>query len=166
SRGQRAHYVFEQPRDSSSEDIFFTLFCVISLYHANAAERFGQTPGDLGVDLPALTKYRPNRLKRFLQSHGEKEQEAERKRGHQRTDSEQNEQRNAGSQQATHEINQPSPDQVAHAFHVAHNARDQDSAFGRIVERHWQSADVGLNFLPEFGDQALRRLGEQLSQRE
>ena len=58
-------------------------------------------------------------------------------------------------QQAADEIHQPGADQVAHAFHVAHDARDQRAALVRVVVGHRQPADVLLHFAPQLGDQPL-----------
>src|SRR5258705_2306751 len=41
---------------AAGKNEFLTLFGGISLDDANAAERFSQTPGDLGIDSAALTK--------------------------------------------------------------------------------------------------------------
>src|SRR5438132_11675081 len=55
-RGERAHDVVEQPAHSRREHRLFTFFGVVTLDHAQPAERLCQTPGYLGVDFAALAK--------------------------------------------------------------------------------------------------------------
>ena len=92
-------------------------------------------------------------------------QEAEREDGHQGADSEQDDQRDTRGEQSAGKVDQPGSDQVAHAFYVAHNARDQDAALGGIMECDRQAPDVGLHLLPKFRDQALCSFRKQLGQR-
>ena len=70
-RGQRPHHVVEQPLHAAGKDAGLALLGVIALDHANAAQRFGEPPGDLGVDLAAVAKDRPDRLERVLQNEDE-----------------------------------------------------------------------------------------------
>ena len=58
---KRPHDVVEQSTHSGRKTLLLALLRVISLDHSNAAERFGQPPGDLGVDLAALAKNRTDR---------------------------------------------------------------------------------------------------------
>ena len=69
-------------------------------------------------------------------------------------------------QHAADEIHQPGADQVAHAFHVVHDARDQRAGFVGVVIAHRQPADVLLHLAPQLRDQALPFFGEQLGERE
>ena len=59
------------------------------------------------------------------------------------------------------EIHQAGADQVAHAFHVAHDARHQHAGLVGIVVGDRQPADVFLHRAAQFGDQPLRRLRKQ-----
>ena len=62
--------------------------------------------------------------------------------------------------------NSTSPaDQIANAFHVAHDARNQFAGFVRIVVGDGQATDVSLNALAHIGNHALRGFGKQLGQR-
>ena len=60
------------------------------------------------------------------------------------------------------EIHQAGADQVAHAFDVAHDARDQHAGLVRVVVGDGEPADVLLHAAAQFGDQLLRGLGERL----
>ena len=64
-----------------------------------------------------------------------------------------------------HELHQSGADEVAHAFDVGHDARDQHAGLVGIVVRDRQPADMFLHFAAQFRDQALRFLREQLGQR-
>ena len=59
--GHRLGDVAEQPVGALREDDLFALLGGVALDDANAAERFGQPAGDLGVDLAALAEERPQR---------------------------------------------------------------------------------------------------------
>ena len=63
-----------------------------------------------------------------------------------------------GGQQAADEIHQAGADQVAHAFHVVHDARDQRAALVGVVVGDRQPADVLLHFPAQFRDQPLASL--------
>ncbi len=63
------------------------------------------------------------------------------------------------------ELHQARPDQVPYPLHIAHDARHQDAGLVRVVEGHRQPPDVGLHLAAQVGDQALRSLREELSQR-
>ena len=60
----------------------------------------------------------------------------------------------------------PVPEQIAHAFHVAHDARDQGAGLVGVVIRNRQARNVCLHFLAKLGNQALRGLRKQLRQSE
>ena len=141
-------------------------FGVIALDDAHAGERFGQASGDLGVDLAALAENRADLAERLAQPEREHDDEEQRDAGQQRADSQQDDQREHRSQHAADEIHQAGADQVAHAFHVAHDARDQRAGLVGVVVGHGQPADVLLHFAAQLGDQPLPLFGEQLGQGE
>src|SRR5947207_6368126 len=121
SRRKRAHNVVEQPAHSRGEHRLFTFFGVVALDHAHAAERFCQPSGYLGVDFAALAKNWADRSKSFLQREAEAKQESEGNHRHQRADAKQHHHRDARRNEAAGKLHKPRPQQVAHAFHVAHN---------------------------------------------
>ncbi len=71
-------------------------------------------------------------------------------------------QREHGREQSADKFDQAGAHQVAHAFHVGHDARHQRAGLVGVVVGHRQPADVLLNFAPQLGDQPLRLLGQQL----
>ena len=71
-----------------------------------------------------------------------------------------------GGQQPADEIHQSGADEVAHAFHVAHDARHQHAGLVGIVVGDGQAADVLLHPAAQFGDQFLRCFGKRLGERE
>ena len=81
-------------------------------------------------------------------------------------DAQQEDQGEDRGQDAADELDQAGADEVAHAFDVAHDARDQHAGLVRVVVGHGQTSDVLLHLAAQFGDQALRLLGEQLGQGE
>ena len=72
----------------------------------------------------------------------------------------------SGGEHAADEIHQAGADQVAHALHVAHDARDQRAGFVGVVVGHRQAPDVLLHLAAQLGNQALALFGEQLGQGE
>src|SRR5262249_26473867 len=142
----------KKPHDAAAKHALLAVFGVVSLDHANPAQRFGESSRHLGVDLSPLAKNRTNRLKSFLKRQSETEQEPEGQRRHQRTDPEQHNQRNTRGEQSTYKIYKASADQVTHAFHITHDSRYQNTALGRIVERHGQPPDMRLYFLSQLGN--------------
>ena len=53
-----------KPLHAAEEDFLLAFFRVVSLHHANAAQRFCQPPGHLGVDLRSRAVNRANHLER------------------------------------------------------------------------------------------------------
>ena len=165
SGGQSSQHIVEKTLHTACENILLALFGVITLDHANPSERLRQPTGDFSINFAALAKDRTDSPKSFVERQSKEQQESERDGGHEGTDAEQHDQRDSRSHQASDQIDQSSTDQVADAFDIAHDARDQHAAFGRIVKRDWQPADMRLNFLTELRDQPLRGLRQQLGQR-
>ena len=62
--GHRLGDVAEQPVRALGEDDLLALLRGVGLDDADAAERFGEPAGDLGVDLAALAEQRPQRAER------------------------------------------------------------------------------------------------------
>ena len=123
----------EQPLDAAREYGGFALLGVVALDHAHAAQRFGQAPGDFGVDLAALAEDRPDLGEGLATARSEDRDEQRGQPGHQRADPQQHHQRDHGGHQAADEFDQAGANQVAHAFDVGHDARDQHAAFVGVV---------------------------------
>ena len=68
--------------------------------------------------------------------------------------------------EAAYKFHQARANQIADAFDVAHDARDQHAGFVGVVERDGQAPDVGLHLAAQLGDHALRGLREKLRKRE
>ena len=115
--------------------------------------------------LPAFAKNGANGLESLAQDEAEHQHDRQRNPRHQRTDPEQQDQRDHGRQYAADELDHAGADQIAHALDVRHDARYQLAGLVRIVVGDGQPADVFLNLAAQFGDQFLACDGKQLSQR-
>ena len=76
--GQRLRDVAEQPVRALREDELFALLGRVGLDDADAAERFGEPAGDLGVDLAALAEQRPQPLERGRHAAAERAEDHDR----------------------------------------------------------------------------------------
>ena len=76
------------------------------------------------------------------------------------------EERQHRGEQAADKLDQPGADQVAHAFHVGHDARDERAGAVLVVVGHREQAHVALHLAAHLGDQALAGFGKQLRERE
>ena len=74
--------------------------------------------------------------------------------------------RQHGGQQPAHKLHQPGADQVAHAFHVGHDARHQRAGAVLIIVGHGEQAHVLLHLPAHFGNQPLAGFREQLGEGE
>jgi hypothetical protein len=89
-----------------------------------------------------------------------------RESGHQWADPDQDDESDHRGKYAAHELYEAGADQIAHAFHVVHDARNQRARFVGIVVRNREPPDMLLHLAAHFCNQALRGLGKQLGQRE
>ncbi len=167
-RGQRhrLHHVVQQALHAAGEDARLAALGVVALHHPYAAQRLGKSPGDLGIDLAALAEDRPHDAQRLLQQRGEENDDGEDDERDHGADLHQHHERDQRGDDTADKVHQAGADQVAHALDVGHDARHQYAGAVRVVEADRQPADVLLHLLAQFGDHALRRLGEQLRQRE
>ena len=160
--GQRFGDVAEKPVRTFGEDQLFALLGGVRLDDADAAERFGEAAGDLGVDLPALAEQRPQPIEG--RRHPAAEQ-AEDDDGHERqlpVQVQQDAERQQGSDDRSGELHEPGADEVPDAFRVGHDARNQDAALRRVEVPNRQAHHVRLDVLAHLGDGALRRHAEHL----
>ena len=69
--GEGAQHVVQQPLHAAGEDPRLLGLGVVALHHAHAGQRFGEAPGDFGVDLAALAEDGPDLGERLAQSQRE-----------------------------------------------------------------------------------------------
>ncbi len=125
---QSLHHVVQQTAHAAGEDFFLAFLSVITLDHADAAERFRQPARNFGIDLSTLPENWTDRRERLIQSDGKAEQKAECQQGHDRTDAKQHDHRYAGGQHSSNQIDQSGTEQISDSFYVGHDARDQGAA--------------------------------------
>ena len=77
---------------------------------------------------------------------------------HDGTDPHQHHKRDERREHAADKVHQSGADQVAHAFHVGHDARHQVARAIGVVEADREPSDVRLHLAAQLGDQALRGL--------
>ena len=123
----------QEPLDAGAKDRMLAVLGVITLDHAHASKRFRQASRDFRIDFSALAENGPNGAKRLAQSEAEYQQKTEGNTGHHRANANQNGERDDGGHQSANELHQPSADQVAHAFNVAHDARHQHPRLVGVV---------------------------------
>ncbi len=157
--------VVEQPLYTAREHAFFTLLRVVTLHHADSAERFGQAPCDFRVDLRPRAENRPNRRKCFINSEPEDQQDAERDRGHGHARVNQVHQRDHRGHDSADKLNKARANKISYAFHVAHDSRDQRASLVGVVEGDRKPADVRLHLASQVRNHFLRGLRKQLRQR-
>src|ERR1700685_2127533 len=105
--------------------MLFAVFRVVTLDYADASERLREPARDLGIDLAALAEDGTNRAKSFIQRDRKEQQESEGDGSHQSADAKYHNQGDSRRRQAAHEIDQSRADQVANAFDIGHDPRDQ-----------------------------------------
>ena len=101
----------------------------------------------------------------LIKGDAEADENCEGDAGHKGADAQKNDQRKNGGHNAAHEFDQAGADQIAQAFHVAHDARDQGAGFVGIVKGDGKTADVRLHLAAKVGNHALRGLGKELRER-
>ncbi len=164
-RGDGADDVVEQALNASGEDAGLAVFGVVALDDADAAERFGKTAGNLGVDLGAFAEDGTDGLEGSLQDEAEDEQDAEGEQRHAAADADEDAEGDDGGKDAADELKQAGTDEVANAFDVGHDAGDEGAGAVFIVEGDGQAADVLLDLGAQLGDETLAGGGEQLRER-
>ena len=132
-----------------------TLFRVVALDHAHAAEGLREPTRHFRVDLAPLSEDGPNRLEPVLQHKDKHHHHREHGQCDLRAEVQQKKKHEHGREHAAHKIHQACAHQVAHAFHVRHDARHQRARAVFIVVSHRQKAHVLLHLTPHLGDQTL-----------
>src|SRR6516225_8565905 len=131
------------------------LFRVISLDHAHPAQRLGEAARDFGVDLAAFTEDGTYGSKSPGQGNSNQEQAGEGQPRHEVADFEEHNQRDGRRQEAASELDQPSPQQIANAFYIAHDARNQIARLVGVIECDREPSDMFLYSSTQIGDQSL-----------
>ena len=164
--GHRLGDVAEQPVGAVREDDLFALLGGVALDDADAAERLGEPPGDLGVDLAALAEQRPQRLEGVGHAAAEQAQHDHRDDRQAPVEIEQHAQADRRRHQPADQLHQPGADQIAQPVGVGHDPRHQDAGLRRVEVAHRQPHHLGLHPLAHVGDGALRGHAEDLRQPE
>ena len=159
-------HVIQQALHAAREDAGLLGLGVVALDHADSGERFREPPRDIGRDYGAFAENGADLLERGAQCERKQRDEQQRQAGEQWADAQQKEDRADGRQNAAGKFHQSGADEVADAFHVAHDARHQHARFVGVVIAYGQAADVFLNAAAQLRDQPLRFLGKQLGERE
>ena len=131
---------------------------MIPLDHADAAQRLGEPASDLGVNLAALAKNRPDSRERLVERHRKAYQRADRDERHLRAGAEQQNERNSGGDQSAGKIHEAGAQQITHALHIAHDAGNQATCLVDVVKCNRKAGNMSLYLLTQFRDQTLRRL--------
>ncbi len=137
--------VAEQPVDALGEDELFALLGGVGLDDPDAAERLVQPAGDLGVDLAALAEERPQAVEGERHRAAERGQRDERREREPPVQIEEDAERDHGGDDAAGELDEAGADEVADAFGVRHDARDQDAGLRRVEIADRQPGDVRLD---------------------
>ena len=151
---------------SGAKHFFLPLFRVVTLDHANAAKRFGESPGDFRIDLGPRPENRPNGGEGLVQPQAENQHDGNGHGRHRHTDAQKNHQRDDRRHQASDELHESRADQVPDALDVAHDPGNQDARLVGVVKRHRQAPDVRLHLQAKLRNHPLRGFRQQLRQRE
>ena len=138
------------------EDQLFALLGGVRLDDADAAERFGEAAGDLGVDLAALAEERTQAVERHRHPAAERAEDHDRYAREAPVQIEEDAERDDGGDDRSGELHEAGADEVPDPFRVRHDARDQDAGLRRVEIADRQAHHVRLDVLPHFGDGALR----------
>ena len=158
----RLRHVPEQPVSALGEHDLFALLRGIALDDANAAQRLGEAPRHLGVDLAALTEQRTQCAEGVGHADAKQRQDDDRDDGQTPVEIEQHAESEHRGDDATHELHEPRADEVPDAVGIAHDARKQHSALRRVEIANRQTHDARLDALAHLGDGTLRRDAEDL----
>src|SRR5258707_11266030 len=158
-RGHGADDVVEQALDAGGKDARLTVLGVIALDDADAAERFGEASGDLGVDFGALAEDGTYGLEGLLQDETEDDEDAEGEQRHAAADADEDGEGDDGGEDSADEFEQASTDEVTYAFDVGHDAGDEGAGAVLVVKGDGQAADVTVGLGAELRDETLAGSG-------
>jgi hypothetical protein len=164
-RGHPRHRLRDVPKQTMGalrEDNLLALLRRVGLDDPDAAERFGQSPRDLGVDLAAFTEQRPQSLEGVGHPAAEGGKHDERDHRQLPVQPEQDAETKDRGQESPCKLHEPCADKVPDPFRIAHDARDQHAGLRRIEVANGQMNDMRLNALAHVGDGALRGDAEDL----
>ena len=107
------------------EDALLALFGDVGLHVADAAERLGEAAGDFGVDFAALAEERAQVREGVGHAHAEDDEDRENHQGQRPVEIKEDGEAEGGADHAADELDDAGADQVADAFGVGHDARDE-----------------------------------------
>jgi hypothetical protein len=151
----RPSEILKKAGSAFSEDACLALFSVVALDDAYAAERFGKTAGDLGVDAGALSEKWACDPKYLLQEPTEGNDDTEGKACHESADVAENDEHDDPGENSTDKVQKAGPDKVSHSFYVCHDTSDKGTGTVLVVEGDRQAADVLLDLHSKLSDEAL-----------
>src|SRR4051812_40802098 len=97
----------------------------VDLYDADAANRFGETSGDVSVDGAALPEQWAQALEGDGHHPAECHENEQRDRGQLPVEPEEHTQGDRRGEKAADQLDDARADEISHAFGVAHDARDE-----------------------------------------
>ena len=148
------------------EDQLLALLRGVGLDDADAAERFVQAPGHLGVDLAALAEQRTQALERGGHREAEGAEGDDVDDGQDPVQVEEVGERQDGGDHTADQRHEAVADQVPDPLGVGHDPRDEDAGLGGVEVADGQTRDVRLDAAAHVGNRLLRRHPEDLRQGE
>ena len=138
----------------------------VHFHKPDAADRFREPACDLGVDRATFAEQWTQALEGECHHPAEGQQHDERRRRQRPVEIKEDREGEGGREKAAEELNETGADEVAYAFGVGHDARDEHARLCRIEVRDGQTKDVRLDALPHLGYRPLRGHAHHLRQRE
>ena len=163
--GDRSRDIVEQPLDPFRENLFLTCLGDVDLHYPHAAERLGETAGDLGIDSAAIAEQWTQPRKSDRHHPAERKQHEDRDRRHAPVEIEEHPEADDGGEQSSGELDEARSNQIPDALGVRHDARDQHAGLGGVEIGNRQVKHVRLDVLSHVGDRPLRGDAHDLGQR-
>src|SRR5262245_5519612 len=117
---------------ASGKDQVFAFFRRISLDDADTAERFGQTPCNLAINLSTFTKERMQLFKNKSHPHTEHQEQGDRDGGQSPVEIKEKPSRDHSGGDAAAQLNESRADQIPHPFGITHDPSDEFPGLRRI----------------------------------
>ncbi len=97
---------------------------MVTLHHANAAQRFREAPCHLRVDFWPRAEDRANRRKRFVDAETEDQEDTKRDARHRHAGMKKINQRDHRGHKPADKLDETCSHEITNAFHVAHDSRN------------------------------------------
>ncbi len=146
------------------EDPRFVALGAIGLDDPDSAHPFREPPDDRPHRLAPLLEQRARRVERPEEDDGEDDDAAEDDPGQPHIEVEEDARHDRGGDEAAEKLEQTGPDEIADAFRVVDDPRNDGAGLGAVEIRHRQSLHVILQPPAQLGDGALRGHAEDLRQ--